>query len=198
MQEINLYQSLTKPERFVITPKRAKVILGGWILLLACIFILQGIYATYQYSHYSIFSNNEKKVDEKIKTLVQTSPKIEQVSELEKTIALVSKKIEYQTNFIQEMTRYHAQDIKFKPAEYLNELSSAATSKVWLTNINFQNQGQQIDLSGFTLSSSQLTKFVTRLQNEIHFNNKPFAKVHITSNDPEKMAFILSTQDQKQ
>lgn len=198
MQQINLYESLKKPGRFAITPALIKFILGSWFLLLVCISLVQGAYAIYQHSRYSVFLNEEKKVDQEIKTLVQTSPKIKQVSQLEETITQVSKKVEYQANFIQEMTRLHAQDIGFKPAEYLKELANAATSKVWLTSINFQDSGRQIDLAGFTLSASQLTKFITRLQRETHFNNKPFAKVAVTSaNDPEKMAFVLSTQDQK-
>lgn len=199
MQEINFYQSLSRPGRFGINASHVKIVLSSWILLLLCIFIAQGIYALFQNERYHGFVGREKKLTAEIEGLIQHSPKIKQVNNLEKTIASYSEQIKQKTNFIQEIARYNAQSMQFEPALYLNELSNATTPNVWLTKIVIQNQGQKISLAGFTLSASQLTEFIMRLQKEAHFEHKPFAKVSIINVDnADKMPFILSTQEQKE
>lgn len=198
MQEINFYPSLSRPGRFGINARHVNIILSGWILLLLCISIAQGIYALFQHERYRGFSDREKNLTVQIEALIQHSPKIKLVNELEKKITTYSEKINQKTKFIQEIAQHNAQTTQFKPAEYLNELSNAATPNVWLTKIYIQNQGEKISLSGFTLSASLLTEFVMRLQKETHFENKPFVKAAIINVDnADKMPFVLSTQDKQ-
>lgn len=198
MQQINFYPSLSRPGRFGINARHINMILIGWILLLLCISIAQGIYALFQHERYRGFLEREKKLTAQIETFIQHSPKIKLVNELEKKITSYSEKINQKTKFIQEIARHSTQTMQFKPADYLNQLSNATTPNVWLTKIYIQDQGQKISLSGFTLSASQLTEFVMRLQKETHFENKPFVKAAIINpGNAEKTPFVLSTQDQK-
>lgn len=198
MQQINFCHALIKPSPYTMSVRRAKRLLVGCIVLLVSVSVLQAIYAGFQQSRLSYFVRQEKKITNNIETLLAQSPKIKQVRELENTIVAFSEKINHKTNFIDTMTRYNAQAMKFKPANYLNELANAAIPSVWLTKIHFQKQGEQIQLTGFTLSAAQLTEYVARLQNEPDFKNKPFKKIAVTNTDhAEKMAFILSTGDEK-
>src|SRR3990167_7636041 len=194
MQEINFYQSLSKPGRYAVNAKQAKMILTSWIIFLIFIAIFQGIYIGLRQTHLVYMKNKEKKLTAQIEMLVNQSPKVTKVRELENTIIAFSENINHKKDFIQEMERYHAEFVKFKPADYLKELADAATQQVWLSKINLQNQGQKIHLDGFTQSSSQLTQFVARVQNEPSYHHKPFSTVMITSTkQDEKIPFVLST-----
>ena len=198
MQQINFYKSLSKPGLTEINGRRAKKILGAALLVFLGIFILQCAYLTFEKIHLLYLKNSEKKLTMKIETLLQTSPKIKNFHKLENTMIAFSEKINQKTAFINEITRYNEQSMQFKPSEYLNELSDAIIANVWLTQFSFEESGHQITLSGFTMSTAQLTAFITKLQKEAHFKNRPFNKVAITNSDKqEQMAFVISTQDKQ-
>lgn len=196
MQNINFDRSLTKLGRYAINVKQAKMILIAWFLLLLTIFILQGGYAIFQNCYLPRLIKKEKTITAEIEKLIQSSPKIKYIRRLKSSIDAFSEKINIQNSFIKKMASYNAQLVQFKPDDYLNELANATTRNVWLTSIQFQNQGQDIHLAGFTLSASQLTEFVLRLQQENHFKDKPFSKMIITNPDNrEQIPFVLNTQD---
>ena len=198
MQQINFYKSLSKPGLTEINGRRAKKILSAALLVFLGIFILQCAYLTFEKIHLLYLKNSEKKLTMKIETLLQTSPKIKNFHKLENTMIAFSEKINQKTAFINEITRYNEQSMQFKPSEYLNELSDAIIANVWLTQFSFEESGHQITLSGFTMSTAQLTAFITKLQKEAHFKNRPFNKVAITNSDKqEQMAFVISTQDKQ-
>lgn len=198
MQNINFDQSLKKLGRYAINAKRAKMILIAWFSLLLIIFILRSGYAVFQNSYLSHLIKKEKIITAEIEKLIQSSPKIKYIRGLKSSIDAFSEKINLQNNILKKMASYNAQLVQFKPDDYLNELANATTQQVWLTSIQFQNQGQDIHLAGFTLSASQLTQFVLRLQQENHFKDKPFAKMIITNPDNrEQIPFVLGTQDRE-
>ncbi len=198
MQQINFYNSLHKPGLYAINVRRAKIILTVWVSFLIGVFLFQCAYLSFQSTRLNYLKRNEKKKTAQLEALIQRSPKLKYVNQLKNAVALFSDKINHQTNYIQQMMHFNTEAMQFKPGDYLNELASATTPKVWLTDIDFLNHGRQINLAGFTLNTSQLTQFIMQLQKETHFKDKPFTKTAISSTVSQgQIPFILSTQEAK-
>jgi len=200
MQQINFYNSLSKPSRYAINAKRARLLIILFIFLLAIIFILQSANIVFLRTQLSYYVHEEKIKTQELETLIQNSPRAKQMDALNKTIHAYSEKINRQSTFSQEIAIYDAQNAAFTPSHYLHELANVATPHVWLNKINFQNNGQGISLEGFTYNAELLMQYIATLQKEQDFKSKPFNKVAVihTSNDKEKLPFIISTKaDQK-
>src|SRR3989338_361088 len=197
MQKINFCDALAKPGRYAIDQQRLIWIVSGWTALLIVIFALQVFFGIFQYIQVSYVSHQESNISARLKKLIEENPKINYVRELEKSVIASMNKVDKQKNFIEKMTEFKTQQLQFKPSDYLYELSNAAIPQVWLTHMEFSSQGQQVDLSGFTYSSSKLAQYVTRLQNEPHFKDKVFSKISVNeakSENKKQIPFNLSTQ----
>jgi len=199
MQEINFYNSLPKPNRYAINAKRARFIIVTWIILLLLFSLLQFVYVSFQGIRLSYFQHEEKTLTKTVDTFIQQYPTVKQAYLLENNIRDYLDRINHQTTFSKEIANYNRQNADFKPSHYLHELANATTPHVWLTEIHFQKQGQDITLNGFTYNASLLIQYVSTLQKEVDFKNKPFNKVTVVhEKEAAKLPFIISTkEDQK-
>ncbi|MCX7121090.1 MAG: PilN domain-containing protein [Gammaproteobacteria bacterium] len=200
MQEVNFYNALSKPGRYAINAKRARIIIILLIIFLAIIFALQSFNMAFQRGQLAYYLHEEKSTTQQLETLIQNSPRAMKMSKLEKTMRAYSEKINYQSTFSQEIAIYNAQNTAFTPSHYLHQLANATMKHIWLNKINIQNGGQEISLEGFTYNASLLVQYVATLQNEVDFKSKPFNRVTVihTGNDKEKLPFVISTKaDQK-
>lgn len=198
MQQINFYNTLIKPSRYAIHAKRGSFIVLMWCGVLFVIFLVQLMKAVFNDASLTYFQHKQKTTTHALETLIHQSPKATQLSDLKKTIDIYNEKINHQDVFSKEIALYDAQNKAFQPSRYLHALAKVTVPHVWLTKIHFQNQGNTIQLQGYTYSASLLMQYVEKLQTEPDFSKKPFNKVNVVrSEDKEQLPFIISTEEDK-
>ncbi len=186
--KINFLSRLSKPSLYAMTAQRACYFLMGWIALLIAISIIQCLYVTLQKCRLSYLEHQEKSTTSQFQALIQSSPKLQEITKLNSAIRMYSERM--------QMLSMNYPRITFSPSSCLKALANRATPGMWLTQIHLQHQGQQISLQGLTLSASQLMKFSAWLQTEKTFGSKPFNRVSTDSKENQTLAFTLTTQDQ--
>jgi anti-sigma28 factor (negative regulator of flagellin synthesis) len=192
IQQVNLYQSSLKPKPFNI----------GFYALVAAVSILGiavGIASVYltdkvhdERDHVAQALKQLSDEQAKVKALESAQKKQDVDSALITEFAVWQKKIDDLKQAIMTLDdTTHAQGF----SAYFQALANQAIAEVWLTNIHFDTEQQQIDLEGSTFKSDKIPDFLQQLQTEPAFHGRTFAQLHIETSEkmPKLMNFKLST-----
>lgn len=80
-------------------------------------------------------------------------------------------------------------------SSYYNALATCDTAGVWLTEISFKNNGQDIYLQGMSISAHAIPLYVAKLKQSPAFVNKSFQSLDMKRQErfPHYIEFVLRT-----
>lgn len=197
-QQINLYQRLPKPVKSLLTIKNTLQICVVFLLLL---FLIYG-YGKWQHSkqlqQLEEIKQKQKKVSTALLDITKQQPTTMTAEELQKTIQALRQELDVREHTAQSLK----QTLPF--SSYLEGLSYAAISGVWLTEIHIAKGGGEMTLKGNALQSQLVQQFLIKISQQPAFDGKYFKRFTVEKIKPDKntnmleiIRFSLSTEPEK-
>lgn len=188
MQEINFYDSLTKPNPYSINFDlfwKLNVALIGFFFVISTIPALILLYE----KHHLISLNSEQiETRQTIQTLLRDSEKVRAVMKIKRSIADYSAMID-EENSLKESA---AEAAHYRISPYLVALAEGVTPGIWLTEISIQDHGRKINVQGNAESADLIPPFIKSLEQQAIFSGKSFKSLQIAhpTNEPQ-LSFLL-------
>lgn len=194
MQQINLYQSGKKKQKFTLSFDRIVSYFQMYILVLVLIGAYEGFV---HFSNKKQMKALSKLHQERTKTLESVSKKLPKESTRQQILAEIDKyekqikgkKIVYSMISEAQNTQIHGY------ASYLEALARLKVDGLWLTEFMFRNNGQHLLLEGRTIEPGLVPQLISTLKDSTDFFGKTF-EVFKMSFDEEtrQIDFILQTK----
>ena len=173
MQQVNLYQDVFKKQRLPIAAD---------IILIATASLIVILVASYTYSLWHLTSIRDESVQlelqnkqlaEKMAALSKQPPKFIKDPILSEKLAALQLDVantQLLTQNLQQRSRSRSTGF----AEHLEGLSRQYRDGLWLTGIQIENGGAEINLAGSTRNPRLVAQFIKRLGSEPVFKGKHF------------------------
>lgn len=199
-QQINLLNTLPQRARDYFSAANILKALGGFILFLILIYGYAYWNASSHNKRVIILTAKQKAAEKELAELTLKYPKAANSSGIEKDIADLNRQVTERNRLIEILKQQGA----FNTAgfsSYLQGLSEAVISGVWITKITLSDGGGKLILIGKALNASAVLEFVKKLHTVKVFNGMTFkvGSLKKSAPDSERVEFDLqgATDDTK-
>jgi len=199
MQQINLYTAqFPKPEKIKFSRKWSIVI------VIIAITVITGISLSYwkidslrkEYAEYKKSVSLSKQALTKIKSELDQSATNDK---LKISLLDIKKQLKHKQALKDRLTK-ESTDISISFYDRFVALSNQDISGLWLTNINFFENGKSITLMGSTIHANLFTQYLQHLSKEPVFSGITFRVIQMDTEEEDKKTrghinFIISTDE---
>ncbi len=194
MQQINLYQPISRKEKSVISA--ASMLQVALIILL----VLGTVYGIDVWQMRTLTDGLAELKDQETERLShleglskQFPPKRKSL-QLEQKIETLETQLNQKNEVIDRFTD-HKQGNTSGFSLYLEGLARQSIPNLWLKELQIQSGGEQLSIAGSALEAAQVPRYLRRLAEEDVYAGKEFRMFHLSrpEDDPRRIDFLFGT-----
>lgn len=194
IQKINLYQVEKKRISFAFTFHQASWILGIFFLGLSLITVYDLVKHFLIRKELKVLDSEQLAKAKKLQVIAGKVPEERTRNQIMTDIKQYENEKKEKEEIISLLSAEEHSVIDELSA-YFEAVSRRTIAGIWLTSLQFQNNGDQVTLKGQALSAEYVPEFVAALSLEPKFKGKSFEIFRvILDEDKKKVDFVLQTK----